>query len=67
MANRVTLIVNNLEQLTMLEYMLVNANIDYTVEVSDGKYGITPPYLIVHGVPIDERRSFEWIKGQMYE
>ena len=67
MASKVTLMVNDLDQLTMLEYMLVNANIDYTVEVSNGKYGITPPYLIVHGVPIDERRSFEWIKGQMYE
>lgn len=64
MANKVTLRVGNIDQLTMLEYMLINANIDYTVELSDGKYGIEPPYLIIHGVPIDERRSFEWIKEQ---
>lgn len=67
MVSKVTLMVNDLDQLTMLEYMLVNANIDYTVQVSDGKYGIESPHLIVHGVPIDERRSYQWIKEQMYE
>lgn len=65
MASKVTLVVNDLDQLTMLEYMLVNANIEYTLELSDGNDSITPPYLIIHGVPIDERRSLAWIKEQM--
>jgi hypothetical protein len=67
MVSKVTLVVNDLEQLTMLEYMLVNANIEYTLELNDGKYSITPPYLIIHGVPIDEQRSLEWIKEQTNE
>lgn len=65
MVDKVILRVNDPDQLTFLEYLLVKANVDYVVEVSDGKYGITPPYLIVHGVPIDEKRSLEWVKEQM--
>lgn len=65
MENKVTLLVNDLDQLTMLEYMLVNANIDYTVELSDGRYGIKPPNLIIHGVPLDEKRSLAWVKEQI--
>lgn len=65
MENKVILRLNDPDQFTFLEYLLVMANVDYVVEVSDGKYGITPPYLIVNGVPIDEERSLKWVKEQM--
>lgn len=58
----VTLYVNDLDQLTMLEYALINANIPYTTKVDDRKYGIEPPYIKVYEVPLDERRALCWIK-----
>lgn len=63
----VTLFVNDFNQLTMLEYVLMNSNIQYTTEVDDGRYGIEPPYIKVYGVPLDEKRALCWIKEQCYE
>jgi len=65
MGNKVILVVNDSEQLTLLEYLLTTASIDYALEVSDGKYGFTPPFLIIHGVPLDEKRSLAWVKEQI--
>ena len=58
----VTLFVSDLDQLTMLEYALINANIDYIRTMDDGRYGIPTPYIKVYGVPLDEQRAFNWIK-----
>lgn len=58
----VTLFVSDLQQVCMLEYALANAHIDFTVELDDGRYGLTTPYIKVHGVPLDEKRAYNWIK-----
>lgn len=58
----VKLIVDDSEQITMLEYALTSAGIDYELIISDGEYGIKPPHLVLHGVPIDELRSFKWLE-----
>ena len=58
----VTLYVNDLDQLTMLEYALVNANIPYEVELDKYSYGLGLPYIKVYNVPLDETRAFKWIK-----
>ena len=63
----VTLFVDDTDQLTMLEYLLMQAKIEYEVKQSDGRYGIETPYLIVYGVPLDEKRAYYWIKEQGYE
>lgn len=57
----VSLIVDNLAQITMLENALLSAKIEYELGIDDGKYGIQPPYLLVYGVPLDELRAFKWI------
>ena len=58
----VTLFVSDLEQITMLEFLMMKCNIEYTRELDDGRYGITPPYIKVYEVPLDEQRAFNWIK-----
>lgn len=58
----VKLIVDDSEQITMLEYALTLAGIDYELIISNGEYGIKPPYLLVYEVPLDEIRAFNWIK-----
>lgn len=61
----VTLFVSDLEQVTMLEYVLMRSNIEYTKELDDGRYGILTPYIKVYEVPLDEQRAFNWIKEKM--
>lgn len=58
----VTLFVSDTDQLTMLEYELIKANIPYKMEVTESNFGISPPSLRVHGVPLDMKRSLNWIK-----
>ena len=41
---------------------LHKANIEYQLTMDLGEYGITPPYLIVDGVPLDETRAYKWVK-----
>jgi hypothetical protein len=57
----VTLVVDDLEQLTMLEYLLITYGIDYTAILNEGRFGIQAPYLLVYGAPLDERRAMRWI------
>ena len=61
----VTLFVSDLEQVTMLEYVLMRSNIEYTKKLDDGRYGILTPYIKVYEVPLDEQRAFNWIKEKM--
>ena len=61
----ITLFVSDLEQVTMLEYVLMRSNIEYTKELDDGRYGILTPYIKVYEVPLDEQRAFNWIKEKM--
>lgn len=60
----VSLLVDNLTQKTLLEQALINADIEYEVNLDDGRYGIKPPYLLVHGAPLDELRALKWIGEQ---
>ena len=61
----ITLFVSDLDEVTMLEYVLMRSNIEYTKELDDGKYGILTPYIKVYEVPLDEQRAFNWIKEKM--
>ena len=61
----ITLLVSDLDEITMLEYVLMRSNIEYTKELDDGRYGILTPYIKVYEVPLDEQRAFNWIKEKM--
>lgn len=56
----VKLVLENLDQVTILEDMLNEANIVYEVAVQSKK-GWKPPYLEVNGVPLDLNRAKKWI------
>ena len=58
----VTLFVSDPHQITMLEYELIKANIQYETKVNEPNYGISPPSMRVYGVPLDETRAMKWIK-----
>lgn len=63
----VTLFVNDLDQMTALEYALICANIPYKLELDNNTYGIGLPYIKVYDVPLDEARAFKWIKENVNE
>lgn len=58
----ITLVVDDLKQLTILEYLLLSHGMDYTIRLDDGRYGIQAPYLLVYGAPLDESRAIKWIR-----
>lgn len=58
----IKLVVNDYEQMTRLEHALMSENIEYTLELAEQSIGITPPYLVVDGVPLDSYRAMNWIK-----
>lgn len=58
----VKLMVEDFDQISILENMLERNNISFELELSDGSYGIRPPFLIVSGVPLDMGRATKWIK-----
>lgn len=65
----VTLFVDDLDQLTVLEYLLFTYGIEHDIKLYDGRFGLPAPYLLVYGVPLDEKRAFKWItseKGDSY-
>lgn len=47
---------------TLLEQLLVDNNIPFQRSLNVYSHGISAPYLIVDGVPIDETRAKKWIK-----
>ena len=57
----VKLVVDDLEQMTILEYMLQANRIKYERTLDDCRFGIPTPYLLVYGVPLDEERAMKWI------
>lgn len=63
----VKLYVDNPDQLTVLEYLLYSKGIDYEVVKNDGRYGLKPPYLLVYGVPLDEKRAISWATHRLEE
>lgn len=60
----ITLFVDDLDQLTILEYLLFTHGIDHNIELNEGKFGIPSPYLSVYGVPLDEKRAIRWVCGK---
>lgn len=58
----IKLVVNDYEQMTILEQALMSENMAYELELAEQSIGITPPYLIVDGVPLDCYRAMNWIK-----
>ena len=63
----VKLFVDNLDQLTTLEYLLFTHGIEHEIALNDGKLGLKSPYLLVYSVPLDEKRAIRWIFGQQEE
>ena len=61
----VTLFVSDLDQLTILEYLLFINGIDHDIKLHDGRFGMTAPYLMVYGVPLDEKRAIRWISHRL--
>lgn len=57
----VTLVVGDLEQITILEYLLTVHGIEFKTELDDGRYGLETPYLLVYNAPLDARRAIKWI------
>lgn len=57
----VQLFVDDLKQMTLLEQALINAGINYEIDLDYGRYGIKPPYLLVYNAPLDELRALKWI------
>lgn len=55
----VELVKSNTDQLDVLEIELIRNNIPY--RIVEGK-ALTPPYLMVHGVPLDLVRAIKWIE-----
>lgn len=45
-----------------LQKALVEKGLDFRVAPDILVYGLTPPYLLVDGVPLDEERSWKWLK-----
>ena len=58
----IKLIVDDYEQVTILEEMLMDFNVSYNIELNDKRYGLKSPFLIVGGVPLDFGRSVKWIE-----
>ena len=60
----IQLVLDDIYQISALELELIRYDIPYEV-VSYDKQKIRPlqpPYLMVHGVPLDLKRSLKWIK-----
>lgn len=64
---KVTLIVDDVDQLNFLEQELVRSNIKHNVEVRATNFGLPKPYLMVDGVPLDLFRALKWIEVQSNE
>ena len=47
---------------TSLEKELQKANIEYQLCLDLGQYGFKTPYLVVDGVPLDNKHSKIWVK-----
>lgn len=57
----VELVTTDEKQITMLEWLLINNDIDYVLRVDTPYSSFQLPYLIVNGVPLDFERSIKWI------
>lgn len=58
----VELIVTDFDQISLLDWMLANNKIEYSVKKETTDVGLEVPYLRVDGVPIGFNASMKWIK-----
>ena len=58
----VKLMVDDLFQVSMLEYDLLLSNISFQKEENNGSHGLNAPYLVVDGVPLDLERATKYIE-----
>lgn len=57
----VVLVLNDIDQISFLELEMDKSGIKYQ-KVLKQTPPLTPPFLIVDGVPLDFNRSLKWIK-----
>ena len=62
----VRLVLDDVDQLSLLETELIANNIPYERVSNQFRTfkPLPPPYLLVYGVPLDLERSLKWIKEQ---
>lgn len=63
----VELVTNELSKRSNLERELIAANIQYQIVLDIGNYGVKPPFIVVDGVPLDEKRALVWIKESKHD
>lgn len=63
----IKLVVHNFNGNSELEQLLAKSNIEYQICFNGVDYGISPPYLVVDGVPLDEKRSIKWVKSHLID
>ena len=63
----ITVFSNDINQINILENMLIENNLEYSVEYSKTSIGIGEPYLTVDGVPLDMGRAIKYIEGKKKE
>ena len=59
----VTLFVDDLDQITILECVLISKSIDYELALNEFKHGLSSPYLLVYGAVLNETRAIKWALG----
>lgn len=58
----VYLFVDNFDDESELEKALVDKGIEFQAYIDILVYGLNTPYIVVDGVPLDEKRAWKWIK-----
>ena len=60
----VKLVLDNVDQISILELELIDNNIPYEKVSNQFRTfkPLSPPYLLVYGVPLDLERALKWIK-----
>ena len=61
----VKLVLDDCDQISILENMLTVMNIEFDKISTQNHFPpLTPPFLLVNGVPLDFNRSLKWLKEQ---
>jgi len=59
----IKLVISNCDGNSELEKALAESDLQFQVVFDVENYGLTPPHLIVDGIPLDEKRSLKWVKS----
>lgn len=63
----VTLVSNNMGQISLLQNKLIESGLEYEIRYSNGKHALGDEYLIVDGVPLDFNRAIKYITNKSKE